>query len=90
MMIPIPKRGVYKGVDGIEAARAVPGIDDVRITAKADQQLVPLPEGNSYLGFIFARASTAADVEAALRAAHGRLLFKVDPSLGLLGNIAGR
>ena len=90
MMIPIPKRGVYKGVDGIEAARAVPGIEDVRITAKADQQLVPLPEGSSYLGFIFARASTAADVEAALRASHSLLLFRVDPSLGLLGNIAGR
>jgi hypothetical protein len=59
----------------------VPGVDDVRITAKPDQQLVPLPEGNSYLGFIFARGATADAVEAALREAHGRLRFTVDRAL---------
>jgi biotin carboxylase len=90
MMIPIPRRGVYKGVEGTAAARAVPWIEDVRITAKPDQQLVPLPEGNSYLGFIFARGPAVADVEAALRTAHGLLRFRVDASLGLLGNVAGR
>jgi hypothetical protein len=78
MMIPIPRRGIYKGVEGIEAARAVRGIEEIRMTAKPDQQLVPLPEGRSYLGFIFARAATSGDVEAALREAHGRLEFRVD------------
>jgi len=56
MMIPIPKRGVLRGVEGIDAARGVPGIVDLHITAKMEQLLVPLPEGASYLGFIFARA----------------------------------
>ena len=56
MMIPIRHRGVYRRVDGLDAARAVPDVTDVRITAKPDQMLVPLPEGASYLGFIFARA----------------------------------
>ena len=35
MMIPIPRRGIFRGVSGLEAARAVPGIEDVRITAVA-------------------------------------------------------
>jgi biotin carboxylase len=81
MMVPIPKRGVFKSVEGVDAARAVPGVDDVRITAKPDQQLVPLPEGKSYLGFIFARGASADAVEAALREAHGRLRFTVDRAL---------
>src|SRR5262249_61531489 len=78
MMIPIPRRGIYRGVDGLDAARAVPHVDDVRITAKPDQLLLPLPEGASYLGFIFARAARAGDVEVALRAAHARLRFAID------------
>jgi biotin carboxylase len=84
MMIPIPRRGIYRdvaGVDGAEGARAVPGIDDVRITAKPDQLLLPLPEGASYLGFIFARAETPAAVTSALKAAHTRLSFTIEPEL---------
>ena len=81
MMIPIPRRGILKRVDGIDEARRVPGVDDVRITAKPDQQLVPLPEGKSYLGFIFARAERPREVEAALRDAHARLRFRIDRPL---------
>jgi len=84
MMIPIPRRGIYRGVDGVEAARAVPHVDDVRITAKTDQLLVPLPEGASYLGFIFARADRPADVDRALRTAHAQLRFTVDPEFRVL------
>jgi biotin carboxylase len=84
MMIPIPRRGIYRGVDGVDAARAVPHVHDVRITAKADQLLLPLPEGASYLGFIFARAERAEDVVRALRAAHGRLAFAIDPEFPVL------
>jgi hypothetical protein len=84
MMIPIPKRGVFRGVSGLEEARAVPGIDDIRITAKVDQVLVPLPEGASYLGFIFSRASRAADVDRALREAHARLTFTIAPEVRVL------
>jgi biotin carboxylase len=78
MMIPIPRAGIYKGVDGETQARAVPDITDVRITAKQDSTLVPLPEGKSYLGFIFARAATSPAVERALRAAHAKLRFQID------------
>lgn len=81
MMIPIPRRGVLRGVDGIDEARAVPHVADVRITAKLDQRLVPLPEGASYLGFIFARAASARNVDAALREAHARLTFHIDVEL---------
>jgi biotin carboxylase len=78
MMIPIPRRGVLRRVDGQDAARAVPRVEDVRITAKTDQLLEPLPEAGSYLGFIFARAAAARDAEAAVREAHRRLTFVID------------
>jgi biotin carboxylase len=77
MMIPIPCRGVFKGVSGEDAARLVPFVEDVQITAKLDQLLEPLPEAGSYLGFIFARAPLPAQVEAAVREAHRRLAFTV-------------
>ncbi len=84
MMIPIPRRGIFRGVQGIDAARQAPGVEDVLITAKVDQLLLPLPEGASYLGFIFARADRAAGVEQALRTAHARLAFAIDPEFPVL------
>jgi hypothetical protein len=83
MMIPIPRAGVYRGVDGLEAAGAVDGVGDVLMTAVPDQHLVPLPEGASYLGFIFARGETPTEVVRALRAAHGALRFRIDRELPL-------
>ena len=59
------------------------GIDDIRITAKTDQLLIPLPEGASYLGFIFARGDRPGEVDRALRAAHARLSFAIDPEIPL-------
>ena len=84
MMIPIPKRGVYRRVDGVDDARTVAGVEDIRITAKPDTTLVPLPEGRSYLGFIFARADEPAAVDRALREAHGRLEFIVEREVAVL------
>jgi len=84
MMIPIPRRGILRGVEGVDAARAVGAIVDLHITAKIDQLLVPLPEGASYVGFIFARARTADAVETALRAAHAQLRFAIDAEFPVL------
>jgi len=84
MMIPIPEAGLLRGIAGIEEAKAVTGIDDVQITAKLNYPLVPLPEGESYLGFIFARGDTSTDVEAALRTAHSCLKFDVQPIIPLI------
>jgi biotin carboxylase len=81
MMIPIPKRGVLKTVLGEGSARAVPHVEEIRITARPDQLLEPLPEGDSYLGFIFARAAQPADVVAALRESHRRLAFQIEPEI---------
>jgi len=78
MMIPIPRAGRLAAVDGVAAAERVPGIEEVTITAHVGQQLVPLPEGWQYLGFIFARAETVAAVEASLRDAHARLTFRLE------------
>ena len=77
MMIPIPRAGRLAAVRGVKAAGAVAGIEEVAITAHAGQELVPLPEGWQYLGFIFARADTPDAVEAALRDAHARLAFEI-------------
>lgn len=78
MMIPVPRRGVFKRVEDLEQARAVPGIEDIVITAKPDQMLVPLPEGASYPGFIFARGDSAPKVEEALREAHRTLRWVIE------------
>jgi biotin carboxylase len=81
MMIPIPQDGVYESVEGADRARAIQGVDDVIITAKEGQRLIPLPEGASYLGFIFARGNTAAEVERALRRSHAELHFHIATAL---------
>jgi hypothetical protein len=83
MMVPIPRAGVYRGVEGLDAVRTTPLVEDVIITAVPDQHLVPLPEGASYLGFIFARGGTSEAVVTALREAHSRLRFRIDRELPL-------
>jgi biotin carboxylase len=77
MMIPIPRRGIYDGVHGLDAAQAVPGVTGVNITAEKGQIVSPPPAGSSYLGFIFSRATNPAEAEAALRAAHQCLRFDI-------------
>ncbi|MBV9019513.1 MAG: ATP-grasp domain-containing protein [Ktedonobacteraceae bacterium] len=84
MMIPIPAAGILKAVHGVEAAEAVPLVTGVQITAKLHHQLVPLPEGASYLGFIFARGDTPTEVEHALRVAHKQLHFEIRRELLVL------
>jgi biotin carboxylase len=79
MMIPIPRRGIYRGLEGRAAAEAVPGVTGVAITAQSGQVIAPPPDGASYLGFIFSRAASPAAAEAALRTAHGRLRFDIRP-----------
>jgi len=81
MMIPIPSGGFYEGVRGVEQAQRVPGVESLEITAKLQQKLLPLPEGASYLGFIFARGETPRFVETALRQAHGRLRFQISADI---------
>jgi biotin carboxylase len=77
MMIPIPQRGLLKGVTGEGAARAVPGVTEVRITAKVGQRLEPLPEAGSYLGFIFARGETPDVAERSVKIAQAELTFDI-------------
>ena len=84
MMLPIPRAGFLKHVTGLDAARSVPGIEDIVITAKPHAKLQPFPEGASYPGFIFARGETPQAVERALREAHRRLHLVITPSLALL------
>jgi len=81
MMIPVPASGVLDAVEGVEVARTTPHVTDIQITARLHDPIVAWPEGASYLGFIFARAERPEEVEAALRAAHARLQFRITPRL---------
>ncbi len=77
MMLPIPAAGKLEAIDGLDQARAVPGVTEVDITIPDGRYLLPLPEGDRYLGFIFARGPDPASVEAALRQAHARLTVRI-------------
>lgn len=78
MMLPIPASGVLRGVDGRDAALAVPGIGGLEITIPQGREVRTLPEGDRYLGFLFARGELAVDVESALREAFARLTVRIE------------
>jgi biotin carboxylase len=84
MMIPVEEEGIFEDVHGVEEALEIPQIEDIIITAKPGQQMVPWPEGCSYPGFILARGRTPESVEQALRSAYHRLQFQVAPALPVL------
>ena len=68
MMLPIPRAGTLAAVNGRNRAIAVAGIVGVDITIPVGAPVVPLPEGDRYLGFVFATGDTPDAVEASLRA----------------------
>jgi biotin carboxylase len=79
MMLPIPQRGILQAVHGQDVAKQVPGIEDLTITIPPGQEVIPLPEGDRYLGFLFARHNHPAEVEAALREAYRHLVIIITP-----------
>jgi biotin carboxylase len=79
MMLPIPAAGRLREVRGRDEALAIPGIEGLTITVPIGDRLVPLPEGDRYLGFMFARGERPDVVEAALREAHARLTIEIEP-----------
>ncbi len=83
MMIPIPARGIFDGLSGLDDALAVKGVSDIRITAERGQIVAPPPDGTGYLGFIFARGRAVSSVVASLRDALGRLDLKLRPEVSL-------
>ena len=90
MMIPIPRRGIYHGLEGLAAAQSVAGVTGVSIMADPGQIVAPPPDGASYLGFIFSRAATPAEAENALRSAHRRLGFDIRPEYPAMAAPAAR
>jgi hypothetical protein len=81
MMIPVPQSGVLENIEGEEPVRQIPGITSLEITARVHDYIAAWPEGASYLGFLFAKGDTPAEVEAALRTAHAQLKFTLTPRL---------
>ena len=89
LMIPIPGAGILKRVEGLLEAQRIPFIKDVNIQIREGYELIPLPEGNSYLGFIFSQAATIKEAEQALRDAHACLKFVLAPLWKIAGEIKG-
>ena len=89
MMIPVPRTGVLEKVEGEEQARATNGIEDVQITARLHDLIAAWPEGSAYLGFLFARGKSPAEVEAALRLAHSQLKFEIVERLPVQHPVTG-
>ncbi len=79
MMLPIPRRGTLVAVRGQDDARTLPGVDGVEITIPAGHAVVPLPDGDRYLGFVFAHGESPLAVEQTLRAAHAALEVEIRP-----------
>ncbi len=77
MMIPIPRAGILREVRGKAEAEQVAGIEEIAISIPLGQEVIPLPEGGRYLGFILARSGTPESVEMALREAHRRMEFVI-------------
>jgi hypothetical protein len=78
MMLPIPKSGTLVAVRGQDAARSVPGVVGLELTIPRGRTVQTLPEGDRYLGFVFARGGSPEGVETALRAAHAHLDIEID------------
>jgi formate-dependent phosphoribosylglycinamide formyltransferase (GAR transformylase) len=79
LMIPVKTSGILKRVEGLTAAMQIEFVDDVEIHIQPGYELVPLPEGSSYLGFIFAQAPTFEQTFDALKKAHQMLNFVTQP-----------
>ena len=77
MMIPIRRAGVVVKVEGVQDAREVPGVSGIEITIPSGRRVRPLPEGDRYLGFLFARGDSPAAVERSLRRAHAKLEVEI-------------
>ena len=77
-MLPVPRAGILRAVEGRAGALAVPGITGLTITIPLGQRVLPLPDGDRYLGFIFAGGDTGPEVEHALTAASERLRVVID------------
>jgi formate-dependent phosphoribosylglycinamide formyltransferase (GAR transformylase) len=90
MMIPVPMRGILEKIEGEDAARSVPGITALEITARLHDYIAAWPEGSSYLGFLFATGNSAEEVEVAIRAAHAKLHFDLTPRLPVEHPATGR
>jgi hypothetical protein len=79
MMIPVKKGGILRRVEGLANARNTPNIETIEIVLREGFEMTPLPEGNQYPGYIFARGDSPDEVTATLRAAYSKLNFVVAP-----------
>ncbi|MDP9495889.1 MAG: ATP-grasp domain-containing protein [Actinomycetota bacterium] len=73
LMIPIPKPGRFVEIRNIDAVRQLPHVTGIDVTIRPGRIVEPPPEGDRYLGFVYARATDPDDVENSLRKAEASL-----------------
>ncbi len=79
LMIPIPRSGTLQAIHGLDEVGGIPGVTGVDITINPGTAVLAPPDGDRYLGFVFARADTPADAEAALRHAMSTITLDITP-----------
>ena len=83
MMMPIKQSGVLRRVEGLPAAKKIKYVEKVDIIIRQGNELIALPEGNQYPGYIFAMANTSQQVVEALRQSFSELKFVMAPAIKL-------
>lgn len=69
LMIPTPKSGTLRMIGGEAETRAIPGVTGIDFTMVPGDRVVAPPDGERYLGFVYARSDQPEQVESALRKA---------------------
>lgn len=78
LMIPTPRNGTLRAITGEEEARAIGGITGMDLTIVPGERIVAPPEGDRYIGFVYARSDTPQQVESALRKAMSTLEVQLE------------
>jgi biotin carboxylase len=75
--IALPEAGVFEGIEGMERALSVEGLDEVIPFMEAGEAGVPPPAGNQRAAAVTARAATADAAEQAVRQALSMVTVKM-------------
>ena len=66
LMVPIPRTGNFIELLNTEAVRALPNVTGLDVTVRRGSSVEPPPEGDRYLGFVYAHGPDPEVVESAL------------------------
>lgn len=82
-MISAPKKGIIKVIEGLDEARQVESVTSIEITAFPGSEVAPVPDGNRYIGFIFARNNSRTELIDALHRAASMIYPVIEPTISI-------